>query len=83
VTQIVKLRLFARFRDAFGVEVLDLALPPQATVKDVREQVAALDPGITALLAKSNFAVNGEIADDDTPVRADDELALLPPVSGG
>jgi molybdopterin converting factor subunit 1 len=83
VTQIVKLRLFARFRDAFGVDVLDLALPPGATVKDVREQVAALDPGMTTLLAKSIFAVNGEIAGDDTAVTAGDELALLPPVSGG
>jgi molybdopterin converting factor subunit 1 len=83
VTQIVYVRLFARFRDVFGVDKLDIAVPDTATVKDIREQIALMNPGITELLARSQIAVNNEVVADDASVRAGDELALLPPVSGG
>ncbi len=83
MTQTVKVRLFARFRDALGAGEVDVALPDSATVKDVREQIALMDPGLTALLFRSQVAVNGEFAPDDASVRTGDEVALIPPVSGG
>jgi molybdopterin converting factor subunit 1 len=79
----VKLRLFARFRDVFGTELLDLPLPEGATVKDLRDIVAKLKPELAALLARSRIGVNNELASDVAPVKSTDEVALLPPVSGG
>jgi molybdopterin converting factor subunit 1 len=83
VIEAVSVRLFARFRDAFGMDSIEVALPAGATVKEVREQIALLNPGITNLLARSQVAVNGELASDEVPVRPGDEVAVLPPVSGG
>jgi molybdenum cofactor biosynthesis protein MoaC/molybdopterin converting factor subunit 1 len=80
----VELRLFAVFRERAGRERLALELPEPATVADALE-AAAREPGLTEILAAMpvRVAVNREYVDDDAPVNAGDELALIPPVSGG
>ncbi len=75
-------RFFARARDLAGVESLTLADPP-ATVGSLRRLLAEKLPALAPLLAKSALAVNSEFADEDTPLPADAEVAVLPPVSGG
>ena len=81
--QTVRVHLFARFRDVFNAEVLDLLLPINADVKLLRERIAVANPGLAALLSRSQIAVNDEFVDDDVPIRAGDEIAIIPPVSGG
>jgi MoaE-MoaD fusion protein len=83
MTHAVRILLFARFRDTFGAEAVEMALPERATVKQIREQMALLKPGLAALLSRSIIAVNGEPAGDEVAVDREDEIALLPPVSGG
>ena len=75
-------RFFARARDLAGVESLTLADPP-ATVGSLRRLLAEKLPALAPLLTKSALAVNSEFADDETPLPADAEVAVLPPVSGG
>jgi molybdopterin synthase sulfur carrier subunit len=74
-------RLFAAARDAAGTARDDL---PGDTVADV---LAAANQrygaSFTAVLATSRIWVNGEPAQSDDQVGAADELAVLPPVSGG
>lgn len=75
------LRLFAAARDAAGTGCDDV---PGDTVAAVLEQ--ALDrygDGFAAVLACSQVWCNGETADPDEPVIGTDEVAVLPPVSGG
>jgi MoaE-MoaD fusion protein len=79
----VRILLFARFRDTFSAEAIEMAVPGCVTVREIREHVAFLKPGLANLLARSVIAVNGEPAADDAVVDRDDEIALLPPVSGG
>jgi molybdopterin converting factor subunit 1 len=79
----VRVRLFARFRDVFGTDVVAVELPERATVKDLKKAVASREAQISGLLARSQVAVNDEIANDETVVCAGDEIALIPPVSGG
>ena len=57
---------------------------PGATVGDVLATARArFGEGFAAVLATSRVWRNGEPAADDTPVGEGDEVAVLPPVSGG
>ena len=80
----VELRLFAIFRERTGRERLELELPEGATVADALA-AAAEQPGLGEILAAMpvRAALNREYVDDDAPISAGDELALIPPVSGG
>jgi molybdenum cofactor biosynthesis protein MoaC/molybdopterin converting factor subunit 1 len=80
----VELRLFAVFRERAGRERLALELPEGATVADALV-AAAEQPGLGEILGAMpvRAALNREYVDDDAPVSAGDELALIPPVSGG
>jgi molybdopterin synthase catalytic subunit len=80
----VNVRLFSLLRERAGSDRLQLQLPDGATVTDA---LAALreDPALGELLARLpvQLAVNRDYADPHTRLRADDELALIPPLSGG
>jgi MoaE-MoaD fusion protein len=75
-------RLFAGLRERVGAPTLDLDVPEAGTVADV---LGALDATPLAGLPERSFivAVNREYADPGVAVRAGDEVALIPPVSGG
>ncbi len=77
---VVRIRLFAQLRERAGASELSLELPDGARVRDAlaAEAVASLAEGLPLVLA-----VNRAYASDDTPLAAGDELALIPPVSGG
>lgn len=79
----VTVRLFAVFRERLGQGVLSLDLEPDATVDTVWERVAALRPDVAGLRRVTRFAVNGAYAEPATPVHDGDEVAFLPPMSGG
>lgn len=75
------LRLFAGAREAAGTDRDHL---DGATVGAVLD--AAVDrfgPGFADVLASCKVWVNGEPAERSDPVGAADEVAVLPPVSGG
>jgi molybdenum cofactor biosynthesis protein MoaC/molybdopterin converting factor subunit 1 len=80
----VELRLFAMLRERAGRESVALELPDGATVADALA-AAAREPGLEELLPDLpvRVAVNREYASDDAPIAPGDELALIPPVSGG
>jgi molybdopterin converting factor subunit 1 len=80
---IVTVRLFARAKDLAGTDQVRVELPEGAAVSQLRRQLASLVPALAALLDRSAIAVNDEFADPTTPLRDKDEVALLPPVSGG
>jgi MoaE-MoaD fusion protein len=77
---IVRVRLFAQLRERAGARELSLELPEGARVRDAlaTDAVASLSAGLPLVMA-----VNREYADEDAPLSAGDELALIPPVSGG
>lgn len=79
----VTVRLFAIFRERLGQPTLHLETTPGETVGSLWEQVVAERPDLQALRAVTRFAVNGDYATDETAVRAGDEVAFLPPMSGG
>lgn len=80
----VRIRLFAILRERAGRDSIDLQLDDGATVADALSLLAAHGP-LADLLERLpvQMAVNRDYATPATPLRADDELALIPPVSGG
>lgn len=75
------MRLFASAREAAGTARDTL---PGATVAEVLASArAAYGPSFASVLETCKVWVNGEEADESTPVTDDDEVAVLPPVSGG
>jgi molybdopterin synthase catalytic subunit len=74
----VTVRLFAALRDRAGAAEVELELPEGAVVRDALAQMSAIAQDIPVVMA-----VNLEYAAADAPLHAGDELALIPPVSGG
>lgn len=80
----VRVRLFAVLRERAGSADLGLELPAGATVGDALVELERR-PGLGDALARIEvaLAVNREWADRSTVLHDGDELALIPPVSGG
>lgn len=75
------LRLFAAARVAAGLARADV---PGQTVGEVLDEARLrYGPSFADVLAASTVWRNGEAAAPDEPCAADDEVAVLPPVSGG
>jgi MoaE-MoaD fusion protein len=79
----VRARLFARLREQAGIDTERVALPTGANVSDVYEAVRRLHPGLEADRNSVRAALNQEFVDWDAPVVNGDEVAFIPPVSGG
>ena len=79
----VTVRLFARLRDVVGMSELARDVAPGATVGSVWQQLAREYPGIAAYERSISSAVNADYARMNQPVGDGDEIAFLPPVSGG
>jgi molybdopterin synthase catalytic subunit len=79
----VQVRLFAMQREAAGTKLLSVELPPGATVEDAWATAVDAVPKLAAGRASLRFAVNGSYTSADTPLSDGDEVACIPPVSGG
>jgi MoaE-MoaD fusion protein len=74
----VTVRLFAMLRERAGANRVELDLPNGARVRDALAALDGLADGLPLVMA-----VNREYAPDDAELHPGDELALIPPVSGG
>lgn len=79
----IRVLLFARARELANRDSVSFALSANPTVADLRANLAARIPELASLLASSAIAVNREFAEDSVALRENDEIALIPPVSGG
>ncbi|MFL5903673.1 MAG: molybdenum cofactor biosynthesis protein [Solirubrobacteraceae bacterium] len=75
---VVTIRLFAMLRERAGASEIELELPEGARVRDALDRLDDLAGGLPLVMA-----VNRDYADAEAELRAGDELALIPPVSGG
>jgi molybdopterin converting factor subunit 1 len=79
----VRVLLFARLKELSGAGSLDLEVPEGATVAEVWRRLQAVTPSLLAFSEPPLAARNLEYAGAETPLSGDDEVAFLPPVSGG
>jgi molybdopterin converting factor subunit 1 len=80
----VTVRLFAILRERAGRDSIELSLPAGATVEEAVEALRSVD-GLADLIGRLpvRMAVNREYAEAGATLAPGDELALVPPVSGG
>jgi len=79
----LRVRLFGGLREEAGGDRLDLELPPASRVSELRTQLASELPSVARLGDRMAISVNLEVVDDEHVLQEGDEVALLPPVSGG
>lgn len=78
----VSVRLFAGLRERAGGDRVEVELPEGAVVRDLLAAMASTPVGALAP-GQCVVAINREYAGASEPVHAEDEVALVPPVSGG
>ena len=79
----VTVRLFAQLRDAAGLGAWEADIKTGAVVRDVWRDAAARHPAIAPFEKAISCAVNAHFARMTQPVADGDDVAFLPPVSGG
>lgn len=79
----VTVRYFAAAREIVGQEAEAVRLTGEPTVRGLAQTLAAVRPELASLIAASRFALNEEYAPRDASLAEGDQVALIPPVSGG
>ena len=79
----ITVKLFAILRDRARTSEIALELPRGSATSVALESIATKFPSIKDLLPRAAVAINREYASRETTLNDGDELALIPPVSGG
>ncbi len=79
----IEVLLFGAAADRAGTRKVRLDVEESMTLEELWPLLADLHPDLSPMRDTLAFAVNGEYAGMDAVVRPGDELAVLPPVSGG
>lgn len=81
----IRVRFFAILKDRVGREVVEIPLSGPITLRELEEKVVEMFPQMEGYLTKRRvlISVNQEFATPDTVVKDGDEVAFLPPFSGG
>lgn len=77
----VTLRCFAAVREALGTDALVVEVVAGTTLEGLRQKLAAGTPGLSRIPVA--FAQNRDYARGDSVLRDGDEVAFIPPISGG
>jgi molybdopterin synthase sulfur carrier subunit len=78
----INILAFGIIREIFNANSMLMELPEKATTNDLKDKLEARFPPLKEL-ASCLIAVNDEYADDDQVLHPEDEIAIIPPVSGG
>ena len=79
----VKLLFFATCRDITGVKEMDYEVDDQATLNELKRRLYVEHPELKPLEKTLSCAVNTEYVNDSVRLYCGDEVAFIPPVSGG
>ncbi len=78
----IKILAFGIAREIVGGRQVDFAIGDGATVQELKKALNRQYPALDRL-ASLMVAVNGAYAEDEAVIRPEDEVVLIPPVSGG
>ncbi|MEA2709447.1 MAG: hypothetical protein QOF78_2048 [Phycisphaerales bacterium] len=79
----IRVKLFAIIKERAGVDELPLDLPAGANVAAVELALKEMFPAIGGFLRQCAYAINREYVGAAAVLQEGDELAVIPPVSGG
>ncbi len=79
----VPVQLFAAAKQIAGIDLVTLELSDEATLAELRVALLNRYPELGPLQGHLRFSINAEYASDAHAIREGDEIACIPPVSGG
>ena len=79
----INILLFASLKERIGKPVVSIDIGDSATVKNMLEVLFLQYPSLQPIAKNILISVNQEFADHSQKIKAGDEVALFPPVSGG
>ena len=79
----VRVKLFASYKEKAGTSDIEMSLSDGATVSDAASELLRLHPTLVGDSSRLMIAVNEEYQEHDYPLADNDEVAFIPPVSGG
>ncbi|MDG1511529.1 MAG: MoaD/ThiS family protein [Mariniblastus sp.] len=79
----IRIKLFAAARELSDTGEIGLEVADGILVKDMKQQISNAYPSMSELILRSAVSLNREFATDQSVVQENDEIALIPPVSGG
>jgi MoaD family protein len=79
----LKVRLFAILKDVVGERDITITVPSGVTVSYLNNEILKKYPQLSSFSNKFVTSVNCKVTSGDTIISSSDEIALLPPVSGG
>ncbi|HXG38502.1 MAG TPA: MoaD/ThiS family protein, partial [Bacteroidota bacterium] len=79
----VTLKLFSLAKDLAGFEERRISVDPPARADDILQYLVDLNPKFEQWKSSLRLAVNLEYVNSDHPLQDGDEVAVIPPVSGG
>jgi molybdopterin converting factor subunit 1 len=79
----ITVKLFALMREKAGTDTISLHVPQDARVSQALEILQGQYPALEPYIPRARLALRQNFVDAATTLQAGDELALIPPVSGG
>lgn len=79
----LKIFLFASARELCESPEVEIELSQSATVADLKRELATKFPMLEPILSRSAISVDHQYADDQLGLNESNEIAVIPPVSGG
>ena len=79
----IQVKLFAAARQFHGEDSISIELSSDATIGELRTELVRRIPALEPMSHSLRIAVNSDYAVDDATLNETDELACIPPVSGG
>ena len=79
----IKVCFFAHFKELAGQQEVILEIGDRSSVQQIRSRLEVLIPSLKGMIQKCAIAVNQEVVGEQAVIDAGDEIAFLPPFSGG
>lgn len=79
----IKVKLFAILRERVGESEITITVPSGITVNHLNSEILKKYPQLISFSNKFVTSVNYKVTTGDTVITSRDEIALLPPISGG
>ena len=79
----IRVRFFAALAEAAGQRETSIDVPDGEPVRNIAARLVKEFPRLEGLCANVAFSVNAEYVAAEQPLKEGDEVALIPPVSGG
>jgi len=79
----VKLLFFATLRERAGTKFLEMDLPNDLTILELKEKISTEHPNLKESMKSVLITINREYAFDEAVIPQNAEIAMFPPVSGG